>query len=323
MSMKQCPYCGKDIPSEAVLCKFCHNLLIDEAGNMEDASDDRTRVFKKQEIEDEEGKTRRFKVPDNYIEDGDDYAPRPRRQQPQFRNEDYDDYDDFEEYYDENEDSRKKMFIFVAFITVGLLIVVIAAVIVAMKLFGGGSNNNNQNNSVPAAPPAQTQVQQQETAPAETTAPPVDTTTAEPDVTLLLPEESSAADSVIILEPDSEEETTVSEASLDSESSAADESVGENFVVGGGSSSTASPATSTTDSAASDSSNSPQLSGGDYEETIYNAIKDRLDGELTSSQFREDDGYTVYYYFFTDGGAHGYSVAYDKTTGEVVLDQNY
>lgn len=314
MSMKQCPYCGKELPSEAVLCKYCHNLLIDEAGNMEDASDDRTRVFNKQEMEDAEGRTRMFKVPDSVI-DNDMYAPPPKRA---YRDDDYDDYDDFDEYEDENEDSRKKMFIFVAFITVGILIVVIATVIVAMKLFGGSTSNDpNNNNSVPAPPATESMADQQES-PADTDQP-TDTASQTPDVTPVVPDESEDEDSVIIIEPDSDEETDI-DSSEETEDSEEEESQGENFVVGGNT-----EGDSSSEGAEDDESSEagPQLSGGDYEETIYNAIKDRLDGELTSSQFREDDGSTVYYYFFTDGGAHGYSVAYDKTTGDVVMDQNY
>ncbi|MCD7741119.1 MAG: hypothetical protein LUI06_02830 [Ruminococcus sp.] len=33
MKKKNCPFCGKEISDEAIICKFCHKLLIDENGN--------------------------------------------------------------------------------------------------------------------------------------------------------------------------------------------------------------------------------------------------------------------------------------------------
>ena len=33
MKTKNCPFCGKEISDEAIICKFCHRLLIDENGN--------------------------------------------------------------------------------------------------------------------------------------------------------------------------------------------------------------------------------------------------------------------------------------------------
>ena len=33
MKTKNCPFCSKEISDEAIICKFCHRLLIDENGN--------------------------------------------------------------------------------------------------------------------------------------------------------------------------------------------------------------------------------------------------------------------------------------------------
>ena len=50
MKNKICPFCGKELSDEAILCKYCHNLLLDEADAAEAAADaelydDRTIVF--------------------------------------------------------------------------------------------------------------------------------------------------------------------------------------------------------------------------------------------------------------------------------------
>ena len=54
MNTKICPYCHEEISEDAILCKFCHNLLTDDdedntpAAEQED-SEERTRVFSKAE----------------------------------------------------------------------------------------------------------------------------------------------------------------------------------------------------------------------------------------------------------------------------------
>lgn len=61
MSTKSCPFCGKEISDEAIICKFCHRLLIDENGKdigAEDAyadapaaEEDKTIVYSKDELQ--------------------------------------------------------------------------------------------------------------------------------------------------------------------------------------------------------------------------------------------------------------------------------
>ena len=64
MKTKNCPFCGKEISDEAIICKFCHRLLIDENGNdilpegeaaapAEDTAvtEDKTIVYKKEDLQ--------------------------------------------------------------------------------------------------------------------------------------------------------------------------------------------------------------------------------------------------------------------------------
>ena len=64
MKTKECQFCHKQISEEAVLCKYCHNLLIDlekdlsskEEAPVDDAVEeeeaiDQTKVFRKSDIE--------------------------------------------------------------------------------------------------------------------------------------------------------------------------------------------------------------------------------------------------------------------------------
>ncbi len=64
MKTKNCPFCGKEISDEAIICKFCHRLLIDENGNdilpegesaapaVETAvTEDKTIVYKKEDLQ--------------------------------------------------------------------------------------------------------------------------------------------------------------------------------------------------------------------------------------------------------------------------------
>ena len=113
MKMKTCPYCGKELSGEAVLCKYCHNLLIDESGNVEDNSSDddgRTKVFKKPAAADGDGMTKRFVMPDTKQSSGNNRRSSSviadSRANEVFPEDDYDDYDDG--YDDFEEDAARK-----------------------------------------------------------------------------------------------------------------------------------------------------------------------------------------------------------------------
>lgn len=81
--------------------------------------------------------------------------------------------------------------------------------------------------------------------------------------------------------------------------------------------------TTTTTTTASDTETTTTTSAesGDSAKAVA-AITAQIDGKVSSYEYRTEDAGFMYYYVFTEDG-HGYSAAYNKADGSVVLVQSY
>uniref|UniRef100_UPI00396779CB hypothetical protein n=1 Tax=Ruminococcus sp. TaxID=41978 RepID=UPI00396779CB len=271
---------------------------------------DRTRVFTKQEAQEYEEKTRAFTVPkqpeepteffSTPIADSHDNNDGCENYQDNYDNGGYsDDENDYSDDDTEDNDdaSRKKLFAITATITVGILVVVILAIVAGYKIFGfGGTNNKTTTTKPKTTVSADDDSKGGVFVDTESSAVSADTNT-----TTSQPADESSTPATETSAPDTETTTTTTTTASDTE--------------------TTTTTTTKADSKPDETTTTTSAESGDSAKAVA-AITAQIDGKVSSYEYRTEDAGFMYYYVFTEDG-HGYSAAYNKADGSVVLVQSY
>lgn len=267
-------------------------------------------MFTKQEAQEYEEKTRAFTVPkqpeepteffSTPIADSHDNNDGCENYQDNYDNGGYsDDENDYSDDDTEDNDdaSRKKLFAITATITVGILVVVILAIVAGYKIFGfGGTNNKTTTTKPKTTVSADDDSKGGVFVDTESSAVSTDTNT-----TTSQPADESSTPATETSAPDTETTTTTTTTASDTE--------------------TTTTTTTKADSKPDETTTTTSAESGDSAKAVA-AITAQIDGKVSSYEYRTEDAGFMYYYVFTEDG-HGYSAAYNKADGSVVLVQSY